>query len=50
MLKVWTQSANTVVVRLNAGDTFYVAGEKKRGPPSDGLFARNLRLRREQAA
>ena len=38
--------ANTVVLRLSAGDTFYVPGEKKRGPPSDALFARNLRHRR----
>ncbi len=42
--------ANTVVVRLDAGDTFYVGGEKKRGPAADSLFARNLRRGREVCA
>ena len=39
--------ANTVLLRLKAGETFYGPGEKKRGPESDSLFARNLRRRME---
>ena len=45
----WLQQ-NAVVARLEEGSTFYEPGPERLGPPSDSLFAQNLRARRAAAA